>query len=64
MMSLCTDRHSTAGAVERVNKVIKLKKIRKIKLPDTIIVGSALTLGYTLFTIEGLSVRCFESVAH
>lgn len=49
------------------NRVIELKKVRKIKLPDAIIVASALLYNSTLYTndlqlttIEGLQSRIFE----
>jgi len=48
------------------NRVIALKKTRKIKLPDAIIVASALHYGNTLYTndqqlttIKGLKSRIF-----
>ncbi len=49
------------------NKVISLKKSRKIKLPDAIIVATSMIFNHTLFTndkqlttIDGLKVKYFE----
>jgi predicted nucleic acid-binding protein len=49
------------------DKVIQLKKSRKIKLPDAIIVATAMienallcTNDKQLHTIEGLNIRCFD----
>ena len=49
------------------NKVIELKKIKKIKLPDAIIVSTALTTNSTLYTndkqlhtIDNLKIKYFN----
>ena len=49
------------------NEVIELKKIRKIKLPDAIIVSTAITTNSTLYTndkqlhtIDNLKIKYFD----